>query len=129
MRILIVDDSLSARFFLKSCIPENSDYEIFEAADGKAGVEKYRKVKPEITFLDITMPVMNGFDALKEIIRIDPEASIVILSSDVQKKTTERIMDLGALLFLKKPPQPEQILAAINQVKENRTDRNQDAQK
>ncbi len=118
MKLLIVDDSISARFFLKSCIAEHREYEIYEATNGKDGVDSFREHRPKITFLDITMPVMDGFEALKEIKSVDPEALVIILTSDIQKKTTQRIMDLGAFQFLGKPPTREKIEEALIQAEE-----------
>jgi len=120
MKILIVDDSLSARYFLKNCIPEKTDYQVIEAVDGKEGLEQFQALRPDITFLDITMPVMDGFAALEEMIKIDPHALIAVLSSDIQKKTMRRILSLGAFLFLQKPPTAKIITDAIDKAQKIR---------
>jgi len=113
MKILIVDDSISARFFLKSCITDK--HTIYEAINGKEGLEKFLELKPDLIFMDITMPVMDGFEALVKIKEADPEAIVIVLTADIQKKTTQRILERGAFLFLKKPPKHEKIQQAIKQ--------------
>ena len=69
-KILIVDDSLISIKIIKSCIPKDKNYELFDAADGQSGVEKYKEINPDLTFMDLTMPVMNGFQALEEILKL-----------------------------------------------------------
>lgn len=114
-KILIVDDSSISIKIIKSCIPKDMNYELFDAADGQMGVEKYKEIKPDLTFMDLTMPVMNGFQALEEIIKFDPRAMVIILTADVQIKAVAKAHDLGAFSVLKKPPSKEAIIAAIKE--------------
>ena len=115
MDILIIDDSSAARFFLKSCIPP--DITVHEAEDGAEGLENFKKLSPGLTFLDLTMPVMNGFEVLEKIKELNPSSLVVVLSSDIQKKTQERILKLGALTFLPKPPEKAVIIEVIEKAK------------
>ena len=115
-KILIVDDSPISIKIIKSCMPKDKDYELFDAADGQTGVEKYKELKPDLTFLDLTMPVMNGFQALEEILKFDQKALVIILTADVQIKAVAKAHDLGAFSVVKKPPSKESILAAIKEV-------------
>jgi two-component system chemotaxis response regulator CheY len=96
-------------------MPKDKDYELFDAADGQTGVEKYKELKPDLTFLDLTMPVMNGFQALEEILKFDQKALVIILTADVQIKAVAKAHDLGAFSVLKKPPAREAIAAAIKE--------------
>ncbi|MGB5218586.1 MAG: response regulator [Smithella sp.] len=114
-KILIVDDSPISVKIIKSCIPKDKDYELFDANDGQAGVEKYKDIKPDLTFMDLTMPVMNGFQALEEILKFDQKAKVIILTADVQIKAVSKAHDLGAFSVLKKPPAKETIAAAIKE--------------
>ena len=114
-KILIVDDSSISVKIIKSCIPNDKDYELFDAADGQIGVEKYKELKPDLTFMDLTMPVMNGFQALEEIMKLDQRAIVIILTADVQIKAVAKAHDLGAFSVLKKPPAREAIAAAIKE--------------
>ena len=114
-KILIVDDSPISIKIIKSYMPKDKDYELFDASDGQMGVEKYKEVKPDLTFLDLTMPVMNGFEALEEILKFDQRALVIILTADVQIKAVAKAHDLGAFSVLKKPPAREAIAAAIKE--------------
>ncbi|PKN19243.1 MAG: response regulator [Deltaproteobacteria bacterium HGW-Deltaproteobacteria-6] len=115
-KILIVDDSPVSIKIIKSCIPKDRGYELFDAANGQIGVELFKQIKPDMTFMDLTMPVMNGFDALQEIIRLDPRAMVVVATADVQVKAIAKAHDLGAYSVVKKPPTRENITAVILEV-------------
>jgi len=112
-KILIVDDSPVSRKIMKSCIPEDRGYEMFEAGDGQSGIEKYQQLKPDLTFMDLTMPVMDGMQALQQIIKIDPTAVVVVCTADVQMKTIFKVMNLGALMVVRKPVSKQSIEDAI----------------
>jgi len=103
-KVLVVDDSRAARFGLCAILSKIGQFEIHEAGDGKAGVDKFNEVMPDVTFMDLTMPVMDGIEALAEIKKVHPEAVVIVLSADVQKSTVERVMSRGAMTFLSKPP-------------------------
>ena len=122
-KILIVDDSPISIKIIKSCMPKDKDYELFDAADGQTGVEKYKELKPDLTFMDLTMPVMNGFQALEEILKLDQKALVIILTADVQIKAVAKAHDLGAFSVVKKPPSKESILAAIKEADDALTER------
>jgi len=122
-KILIVDDSPVSIKIIKSCLPKDRTYEVYAAADGKIGVEVFKQVKPDLTFMDLTMPVMNGFEALQEIMKLDSRAMVVVATADVQIKAIARALDLGAFSVVKKPPTKENIAAAISAVEEALTAR------
>ena len=65
-KILIVDDSPIARKMLKSCLPKDQEYEFHEAGDGKEGFGKYMEINPDLTFMDLTMPIMTGYESIDE---------------------------------------------------------------
>ncbi len=115
-KILIVDDSPVSIRIIKSCLPKDRDFELYDAADGRIGVEMFKQIRPDLTFLDLTMPVMNGFEALQEIIKLDSQAMVVIATADVQIKAIVHALDLGAFSVVKKPPTKENIAAAIADV-------------
>lgn len=118
MKILIVDDAMAARMMLKNCIPAEDNHEIEEASDGSQGLEKFKSFKPDLTFLDLTMPVMDGFETLEKIKQLDPAAIVVVLTADIQKKSIEKVEALGAYTVLKKLPTAEVIQKTINEVRE-----------
>jgi two-component system, chemotaxis family, chemotaxis protein CheY len=117
-KILIVDDSPIARKILKSCIPTDYAYELHEAVNGKDGLEKYNELNPDITFLDLTMPIMTGDECLREIKKSDEKAVVIIITADIQTKSIMNVMDLGALAVLKKPPSKESIQKAFLMARE-----------
>jgi two-component system chemotaxis response regulator CheY len=114
-KILLVDDSRSARYFLKALLPAEA-VEVEEASNGEEAIQLYREFHPDLVFMDLTMPVMDGFTAIPKLRDQDPEARVVVLTADVQKRTVERIEATGAVLFLKKPPRREAIEQALNTV-------------
>lgn len=117
-KILIVDDSPISRRILKSCIPRDRGYEFFEAGDGLAGVDTYKDVRPDVTFMDLTMPVMDGLCATREIRKYDPEATIIVCTADVQIKSISNALNLGAMMVVKKPPTRETVEDALSQAEE-----------
>ncbi|MCK7467392.1 MAG: response regulator [Desulfosudis oleivorans] len=112
-KILIVDDSPISIKIIKSCIPTDKGYELLDASNGQIAVEQYKQHQPDLTFMDLTMPVMNGFEALEEILKFDQKALVIILTADVQIKAVAKAHDLGAFTVVKKPPAKESIAAAI----------------
>ena len=102
-KILIVDDSPVSRQIVKKCLPKDQTFEIYEAGNGQDGLEQFKKNNPDVTFLDLTMPVMDGLEALGEIKKIDGNASVVVLTADIQQKTHDKVMDMGALMLVPKP--------------------------
>lgn len=117
-KILIVDDSPVSIKIMKSCIPKDQGYELFDASNGLLGLEMFQTVNPDLTFMDLTMPVMDGFKALQEIIKLDERAIVVVSTADVQVKAIARAHDLGAFSVIKKPPNKESIAAAIREVED-----------
>lgn len=80
-RILIVDDHDVARAGVRQILETQNDWEIAgEAANGKEAIRLYRQVKPDAVVMDITMPVMNGLDATKEIVTANPDSKVLILT-------------------------------------------------
>lgn len=100
---MIVDDSKFMRNWLKKLLGENNFHVIAEAENGCEAVQKYKKYSPDIVVLDLTMPVMNGIEALKKIIKIDPNANIVICTSLGEKYNVIEALKLGAKDFVVKP--------------------------
>jgi two-component system chemotaxis response regulator CheY len=115
-KILIIDDSPIARKMLKSCLPKDQGYEFFEAGDGKEGSAKYQEINPDITFMDLTMPIMSGYEAIEEIIKNDANALIIVVTADVQMKAVKKVLELGAYMVLKKPLNRDEIQSALLKV-------------
>lgn len=115
-KILVVDDSPVSIKIMKSCIPKERGYELFDAANGLLGLEMHKQIRPDLTFMDLTMPVMNGFEALQEIIQYDERAIVIVATADVQIKAIAMAHELGAFSVIKKPPNKDSVAAAINEV-------------
>ncbi|MBF0118731.1 MAG: response regulator [Desulfobacterales bacterium] len=113
-KILIVDDSPVARKMLKKCIPDNKGYEIFEATNGQEGVNKYQEIRPDVTIMDLTMPVLDGYGATAQIKKFDKNAIIIVMTADIQRQSITKALELGAFTLIKKPPaKKESIEAAL----------------
>ena len=117
-KILLVDDSPISRRIMKSCIPKDRGYEIFEAGDGLAGFEAYKEIRPDVTFMDLTMPVMDGSESTGKIRGFNPEAVVIVCTADVQIKSITNVLDLGALMVMKKPPSKETVEDALSKAEE-----------
>lgn len=111
-KILIVDDAAFMRMRLSKLLTENG-YEVIEAEHGQDGVEKYEKEKPDLVLMDITMPVMDGISAVKEIKARDPNAVVVMCSAIGQRSMVLEAVKAGAKDFIVKPYDPEKILATV----------------
>ncbi|MBV5338896.1 MAG: response regulator [Deltaproteobacteria bacterium] len=112
-KILLVDDSPISRRMMKSCIPKDRGYELFEACDGLAGFEAYKEIRPDVTFMDLTMPVMDGSEATGKIREFNPEAVVIVCTADIQIKSITNALNQGALMVMKKPPSKETVEDAL----------------
>ena len=115
MVFLVVDDSKISRKWLIEAIPAKilEHTVIIEGTNGQEAVELYTKHQPDIVFLDITMPVMDGIEALAAIKELYPDAIVVMISADRQKHTQEKVLALGASAILSKPIDAEAFRATL----------------
>ena len=115
MIFLVVDDSKISRKWLIEMIPKKivENAEIIEGCNGEEAIALYDQHKPDVVFLDITMPVVDGFEALKRIRFINPEALVVMISADRQKSTKEKVLSLGASALISKPIDEEEFRTTL----------------
>ncbi|MCH5252856.1 MAG: response regulator [Lachnospiraceae bacterium] len=113
-KVLIVDDSRTSRRMLKNILTENGHEVVGEAENGQIGYEKYIELSPDIVTLDITMPVLDGLDALEKIMDFDSEAAVIMVTAAGQKEKMVEAIRRGAMEFIQKPFEPEQILSIIS---------------
>lgn len=73
----------------------------FEATNGQEAVDLYKTHKPNLVLMDLTMPVMDGFEALKRIKELESDANVVVISADIQKQAIDKALKLGAFNFIK----------------------------
>ncbi|RJG47705.1 response regulator [Motilimonas pumila] len=107
--ILICDDSSLARKQMARSLPDHWDVDITFATHGGEGIEAIRAGKGDVVFLDLNMPVMDGYEVLEAICKEDLPAMVIVVSGDVQPKAHEKVMGFGALDFIKKPVSKEKI--------------------
>ncbi|HKL79850.1 MAG TPA: response regulator [Mobilitalea sp.] len=115
-KILLVDDSKTSRKILRSILEENGHEIVGEAVNGEEGISKFNELHPDITTMDITMPVMDGLEALKTIIQLDKGAKIVMVTAAGQKTKMVDAIKYGAAEFLVKPFEAAQIVEIIKKV-------------
>lgn len=114
-KVLIVDDARFMRLNLSNILKE--EFEIVgEAENGEEAVEKYKKLNPDLVTLDITMPVKDGLQALKEIIEYDKNAKVVMCSAMGQKGMVVESIKSGAKDFLVKPFQKEKAIESLKKL-------------
>lgn len=112
-KILIVDDSRTSRKVLRNILEQAGHTVVSEAENGKVAVEKYKETKPDIVTLDITMPEMDGIEALKEIKQADADVKAIMVTAAGQKDKMLEAIKSGASEFITKPFEPEEILNVI----------------
>lgn len=113
-KILIVDDSRVSRKMIRNML-ESSGFEVVgEAINGKEGCELFKKISPDVVLMDITMPEMNGLEALKIIKEDNPEAKIIIISAAGQDDNKIAAIKAGAEDFITKPYEDQKIIDSIN---------------
>ncbi|MBE5966249.1 MAG: response regulator [Lachnospiraceae bacterium] len=115
-RILIVDDSKTSRKILRGILEEEGHEVVGEAVNGKDGIEQFQELHPDITTMDITMPVMDGLEALKLIMEYDNSAKIIMVTAAGQKTKMVDAIKYGAAEFLAKPFEAAQIITILKKV-------------
>ncbi len=113
LKVLVCDDSILSRKKLKDCILALGCAETFEAADGEEAIAQYEANKPDLVFMDIVMPKKDGIEAVKEILKIDSSAKVVMASSVGTQSFLKDAIKAGAFDFLQKPFDPEQVKRLI----------------
>jgi len=114
--ILVVDDAAFMRMMIKDILVRNGYNVIGEAENGRKAVEKYKELNPDLVIMDITMPDMDGIQAVKEIKKIDPKATIIMCSAMGQQAMVIESIQAGAKDFIVKPFQADRVLEAIKRV-------------
>ena len=115
-KVLIVDDAAFMRMVIKDILTKNGFEVVGEGADGEDGVQKYKDLKPDLTFMDIVMPKMEGIDALKAIMEYDPNAKVVMCSSIGQQSVVSDAITIGARDFIVKPFDAAKVLEVVQKV-------------
>jgi two-component system, chemotaxis family, chemotaxis protein CheY len=118
LTILSVDDSALMRSIIKKFISRSGvEFQFIEAFDGKDGVEKYKAKRPDVVFMDIVMPNMNGIEAVKAIRTFDPSAKIIMCTSLKEKVHEDEAAALGVVGYVIKPFSSQQISDVMKKIK------------
>ena len=115
-RILVVDDSRTSRKILRTILEDAGHEVIGEAMDGQDGVNKFKELRPDLVTLDITMPVMDGLEALRCIREVDGNAKVIMVTAAGQQNKMIDAIKLGASEFVTKPFEPEEIIKMVNKL-------------
>lgn len=113
-KIMVVDDAAFLRAMLKDILVQAGHEVVTEAGNGQEAIERYMTYKPDVVTMDITMPIMEGVEAVKEIRRLDPRANIVMCSAVGQKQLVIEAIQNGAKDFIMKPFHATRVLEAVD---------------
>ena len=112
--VLVVDDSALIRKVLIELLNNNGFNVIGEATNGQEGLDMYKELSPDIVTLDVTMPVMDGVEALRQIIELDANAKVAMITAAGQKERLMEALKIGAKLFITKPFNEEEVLNSLS---------------
>ena len=114
--ILIVDDAAFMRMMIKDVLSKNGFVIAGEAENGAKAIEKFKELNPELVIMDITMPEVDGIQAVKEIKKINGAAKVIMCSAMGQQAMVIEAIQAGAKDFIVKPFQAERIIEAVKKV-------------
>ncbi len=111
--VLVVDDSSTARKMLIRVLPKTMEATISQASNGSEAVGAFKSARPDLIFLDLNMPVMDGYEVLEALQHEPSLPPVIVLTGDIQPGAQERVMALGARAFVKKPVSEAQLAALL----------------
>ena len=114
-KLLLVDDSGLARRSLRAML-ESGGFEVVEAEDGMTAIERYFLERPDVVMLDLVMKGMYGLEVLTKLRELDPTARVIVVSADIQRSSHQLVEEAGAIAFLSKPVDREQLLNVVQSV-------------
>ncbi len=116
-KVLIVDDALFMRTMIKDILQGSGRYQVVgEAANGQEAIKKYQELQPELVTMDIVMPVMDGIEATRNILKHDPSVRVVMVSALGQEPLVIESIASGAKDFIVKPFSADKVIKVIDQV-------------
>ena len=118
-RVMIVDDTMFMRASIKQMLEKNGHEVAGEASNGREAIETYTLVKPDLVLMDITMPDMDGLEALRQIKERDPNAKVIMCTAMGQQAMVAKAVEYGAQQFIVKPFQADRLMQAIQVVCRN----------
>lgn len=121
-RILIADDAFDSRQLLARLLHQWARCAVIEVRDGLAAFERYELVRPQLTFLDIEMPKLDGMQVLERIRAVDPKAFVVLVSGQGALKNVQAALALGVSGFVVKPYRPQRIFDMLHKYRDETGD-------
>ncbi|AQS07029.1 response regulator [Clostridium beijerinckii] len=115
-KVLIVDDAVYMRLSLREILERNGFEVIGDAENGIEAIDKYKMLSPDIVTMDITMPEMDGIQALEEIKKIDSNAKVVMISAMGQEYIVRESIMNGAKGFIVKPFKEENAIKSLSKI-------------
>jgi two-component system chemotaxis response regulator CheY len=115
IRVLLVDDSAMARRSTRRIL-EGAGYDVVEADDGLAALERFAIDKPDVVMLDLVMKGMYGLDVLAKLKELDPAVRVIVMSADVQTSSRDLVKEAGAAGFINKPAGPGEIVDSVSRI-------------
>lgn len=115
-KIMLVDDAAFMRMTIKNCLTKAGYTNLLEASDGMIACETFKAESPDLVIMDITMPNMDGIQALQAIKQLNPNAKVVMCSAMGQEAMVVEAIQLGALDFIVKPFKPDRILQTVSKI-------------
>ena len=115
-KILIVDDAAFMRMMIKDILTKNGYEVVAEAANGVEAVELYKSHQPDLVTMDITMPEMDGIEAVKQIKAVNPAAKVIMCSAMGQQSMVMDAIKAGANDFIVKPFQADRVLETVKKI-------------
>lgn len=116
MRVLVVDDAAFMRMMLKDILVKSGHEVVGEAGNGAEALTKYKELKPDLVTMDITMPEVDGLQAVKDIKAFDKDAKVVMCSAMGQQAMVVEAIQAGARDFIVKPFQADRVMESISKV-------------
>jgi two-component system, NarL family, response regulator len=121
-KVLLVDDHALLRTGVANIINQESDLRVVaEATNGAEGVDAFRKYRPDVTLLDLRMPVMEGVEAVRQIRAIDPQAKVIVLTTYDADEDIARALQAGAKAYVLKDISADDLVACVHTVLSGRT--------
>jgi CheY-like chemotaxis protein len=115
-KILVVDDNKFPRKMLIKALPEELECDVAEVSRGQEALDAIAADQPDLMFLDLTMPDMDGFTVLARLKEAGNALNVIVISADIQERAVQRVMELGARAFLKKPVSTDDISRVLREI-------------
>lgn len=114
--VLVVDDARFMRIMLKDTLVSIPCVNVLEANDSSSAIEMYKKEKPDLVTMDINLPGTDGISCMKNILKINPQAKILMISGMDQKHVIDNAMNSGAQGYIKKPFNKIEVISKVKTI-------------